>query len=87
MAYPMRLKSKAPIALKNFIKDVGIPQTIHSDNAQELMQGEWKRTCNDFMIPTTFMEPHSTWQNRAEGQIRELKCHVQRKMKSRNVPK
>jgi len=59
MAYPMQLKSKAPIALKNFIKDVGIPQTVHSDNAKELMQGEWKRTCNDFMIPTTFTEPHS----------------------------
>jgi hypothetical protein len=66
---------------------VGIPQTIHSDNAKELMQGEWKEICNEFMINTTYTEPHSPWQNRAEGQIRELKRHVQRKMKSQNVPK
>jgi len=83
----MRLKSETPNALKCFIRDVGIPQTIHSDNAKELMQGEWKKICNEFMITTTYTEPHSPWQNRAEGQIRELKRHVQRKMKSRNVPK
>jgi hypothetical protein len=87
MVYPMRLKSETPNALKCFIRDVGIPQTIHSDNAKELMQGEWKKICNEFMITTTYTEPHSPWQNRAEGQIRELKRHVQRKMKSRNVPK
>jgi len=51
------------------------------------MQGEWKEICNEFMINTTYTEPHSPWQNRAEGQIRELKRHVQRKMKSQNVPK
>jgi len=83
----MCLKSEAPTALKNFIRDVGIPQTIHSDNAKELMQGEWKKVCNDFMIFTTYTEPHSPWQNRAEGQIQELKHHVQRKMKAKNVPK
>jgi len=87
MVYPMRLKSEMPNALKCFIRDVGIPQTIHSDNAKELMQGEWKEICNEFMINTTYTEPHSPWQNRAEGQIRELKRHVQRKMKSWNVPK
>jgi len=72
MIYPMRLKSEAPTALKDFIRDVSIPQTIHSNNAKELMQGEWKKVCNDFMITATYTEPHSPWQKRAEGQIREL---------------
>jgi hypothetical protein len=87
MVYPMCLKSEAPTALKNFIRDVNIPQTIHSDNAKELMQEEWKKVCNDIMISTTYTKPHSPWQNRAEGQIRELKRYIQWKMKAKNVPK
>jgi hypothetical protein len=75
MVYPMRRKSEAPTALKNFIQDVGIPQTTHSDNAKELMQGEWKKVCNDFMISTTYTEPHSPWQNRAEARSRIKMSH------------
>ncbi len=87
MVYPMRTKSEAPNALRCFIQDVGIPQTLHNDNAKELRQGNWKEICNEFMIATMYTEPHSPWQNRAEGQIRETKHHVHRKMKSTNVPK
>jgi hypothetical protein len=80
--YPMRLKSEAPNALKCFLQDVGTPHALHSDNAKELMQGEWRKVFNDFSIRTTYTEPHSPWQNRAEGSIRETKRHIHRKMKS-----
>jgi len=82
MIYPMRLKSEAPNALKCFLQEVGTPHVLHSDNAKELMQGEWRKVCNDFSIKTTYTEPHSPWQNRAEGSIRETKRHIHRKMKS-----
>jgi hypothetical protein len=85
--YPMHLKSEAPNALKCFLQDVGTPQVLHSDNAKELMQGEWRKICNDFAIKTTYTEPRSPWQNRAEGNIHKLKRHIHRKMKSNNVPK
>jgi len=85
--YPMRTKGEAHHALRCFIHDVGIPHVIHSDNAKEQMQGQWRKLCTEFGIPTTFTEPHSPWQNRAEGQIREIKRHIHRKMKARNVPK
>lgn len=51
------------------------------------MQGEWCKVCNDYSINTTYAEPHSPWQKRAEGHICETKCHIHRKMKVHNVPK
>jgi hypothetical protein len=83
----MRLKSEAANTLRCFIHDVGIPQTLHNDNAKELMQGEWRKVCNDYPINTTYTKPHSPWQNRVEGSICETKRHIHRKMKARNVPK
>jgi IS30 family transposase len=80
--YPMRLKSETSDALVNFLQEVGIPQTIHADNAKELMEGKFRQICKEYHINTTFTEPHSPWQNRAEGAIRELKRHVHRKMKA-----
>jgi len=87
MLCPMRLKSKAANTLRCSIHDVGIPQTLHNNNAKELMQGKWRKVCNDYSINTTYTEPHSPWQNRAEGSIRETKHHIHRKMKAHNVPK
>jgi len=87
MVYPMRLKSEAPNALKCFLQDVGTPHVLHSNNAKDLMQGEWRKICNYFAIKTTYTEPRSPWQNRAKGNIRKLKRHIHRKMESNKVPK
>ncbi len=84
--YLVKLKSEAPHTLSAFIHDVGIPHSIHSDDAPELMHGKFHALCQDYSIPTTYTEPHSPWQNRAEGGIRELKWHVHRKVKANNVP-
>lgn len=84
--YPMKLKSEMPHNLTAFIHDVGIPNTIHSDNAPELMLGKFCALCHDNGIATTYTEPYSPWQNRAEGRIRELKRHVHHKMKINEVP-
>lgn len=80
-------KGNAPHALSSFIHEVGIPSDLRSDNAKELMQGQWRRLCQDFSINTTFTEPHLPHQNRAEGAIREAKRHIHRKIRARNVPK
>lgn len=85
--YPMGSKSDAHETLNVFIHEVGIPQEIHSDNAKELAEGYYKKICRDYGIKTTYSEPHSPWQNRAEAGIRELKRHVHRKMKARHVPR
>jgi len=72
--------------LQILIHDIGIPHALHSDDAKEITQGRFKALCRDYNIPCTQTEPYSPWQNRAEGGIRELKRHVSRKIKSRNVP-
>jgi transposase len=84
--YPMKVRSEAPDTLMNFIHDVGIPHTMHSDDAPELMHGRFKQICKDYGIKTSYTEPYSPWQNRAEGGIRELKRQVHRKMVGKQVP-
>jgi hypothetical protein len=64
--YPMKLKSQAHESLSAFIHEIGIPSSLHSDDAKELMQGKFKDLCKEFHIPCTNSEPHSPWQNRAE---------------------
>jgi IS30 family transposase len=82
----MKLKSQAHESLSAFIHEVGIPSSLHSDDAKELMQGKFKDLCKEFHIPCTYTEPYSPWQNRAENAIRELKRHVRRKMLANKVP-
>jgi len=84
--YPMKKKSDVPDTLSTFIHDVGIPHKIHSDAAKEIMQGNFKELCKEYHIPNSFTEPHSPWQNCAEGGIRELKRRVHRKMTQRRIP-
>ncbi len=84
--YPMRLKSQAHETLSAFIHEVGIPSSLHSDDAKELMEGKFKDLCKDLHIPCTYTEPFSPWQNRAENAIRELKRHVRRIMIASRVP-
>ena len=84
---PMKMKSEAGYALSEFIQDVGIPASLHTDDAKELTLGTWRKTRLDHAIKQTLTEPHSPWQNRAEGAIRELKRHVQCLMNHSKTPK
>jgi hypothetical protein len=84
--YTMKTKGETADTLSAFIHKIGIPHAIHSDDAKELTQGRFRSICKDYSIPCTSAEPYSPWQNRAEGGIRELKRHIHRKMKARNVP-
>ena len=77
---PMSLKSEAGYALKEIIHDLGIPKRIHTDDAKELTMGTWKKTCQEHGIIMSNTEPHSPWQNRTEGVIKEFKRHTQRFM-------
>jgi hypothetical protein len=74
---PMKLKSEAGYALQDFIREVGIPTQIHTDNAKELTLGVWKQTCRDANILMTQTEKGSPWQNWTEVEIREIKKHTQ----------
>lgn len=84
---PMKSKADAGDALSAFIQDVGIPSGLHTDDARELTQKHWATIRNRYGIRQTLTEPHSPWQNRAEGTIRELKKAIARLMKRHSAPK
>ena len=71
------------------IRDVGVPELgIHTDNAGEESGAftEWERVRKYHLIPNTFVEPHSPWMNRAEGEIGRFKTHYRRLMNRRRCP-
>jgi len=83
----MQKKSQAGYALAEFIQDVGIPTSLHTDDAKELNLGTWHKIRLKHAIKQTQTEPHSPWQNRAEGAIKELKRHVHCLMNQSKTPK
>jgi len=88
-AYPMSSKSQAGDALHHFITDVGIPDTIIVDNAQEQIgqNSDFGKVCRQYKIKQRQTEPYMPRQNRAELGIRELKKKWRLKMRQQGVPK
>jgi len=84
---PMKTKSEAGHALLKFIQDIGIPSSLHTDNAKEMTSGQWDTVRKDHQIKQTVTEPFSPFQNRAEIGIKELKKHVRRLMSKTKTPK
>ncbi len=82
----MKSKAEAGYALQGTIRDIGIPNHIHTDGTKELIQGRWKEICKDANINATHTEPESPWQNKTEIEIRELKRHIRRYMARTNTP-
>ena len=85
--YPIQSKGVAHEALCAFIHDVGIPQTIVSDNAPEATKGEWRRTCQKYHVQQKVTVPHSPWSNLAEASIREIKRSVRKVMRKTSAPR
>jgi hypothetical protein len=83
---PMQLKSEASEALHEVIRDVGIPEQVHTDGAKDLTMGKWRKLCNEYGVKMTQTEKGSPWQNRAEIEIRELKRHTRRMMHVTKTP-
>jgi transposase len=84
------MKSKGmagPFALMPFIQEVGIPQTIVTDNAPEEVHGEFGKICQQFRIKQEQTVPYSPWSNLAESAIRELKVEIRRALRRSKAPK
>ena len=84
---PMNKESEASNALVEFIQHVGIPSKIHTDGSKLQSKGNWAKLIKSYHIKHSFTEPHTPWQNRAEGAIKELKRHTARLMRVTNSPK
>ena len=73
-------------SLKSFIEMVGLPSSLHSDNHKNFKEGLFKKLLRRFGIHSTYTEPHSPWQNRAEYSIGEIKIYARRLMQRTQTP-
>ena len=71
--YPMQKKSDAHHGLSLLLQRDGAPQTIVMDGSKEQTLGLFRRKCREAGTQIKQTEPHSPWQNAAEGGIREVK--------------
>jgi hypothetical protein len=88
-AYPMESKRFAGQALKEFIKEWGVPDKITMDGSQEQTAkgSEFMKTIKKNDIDYHISEPDRQQQNPAEGVIREARKKWFRIMVKKQVPK
>lgn len=86
--YPMRTKAQAGQALKEFIQDYGVMDTLITDGANEQTgKGtEMVNQVNKYDIKHKVIEPERYNQNCAESAIRELKRRWYRIMVRKDIP-
>ena len=73
--YPMKTKGDAADQLNHFIQMHGIMETLVMDGAKEEYYGQWSDTRKKYLIHQRRTELHSSWQNKMESKIHELKNH------------
>ena len=85
--FPMESKTgqECSNSLQTLIHLVGIPPSLHSDNAPEFVQGDFKKKCQKFGIQQSATETHSPWQNTAESGIHEVKSFASKTMERYQV--
>lgn len=77
---PLLAERDAHLSLTDFVQNVGIPSALVSDNAGAEMKKKFKNKTSEYNINVRTTEPYSLWQNWAEGEIKEIKKLVRRKM-------
>jgi hypothetical protein len=72
-AYPMGKESEMPGTIYDFIREVGAPNTLMSDNAKVQIGKEATNILRLYAISSYQCEPHHQHQNPAERKIQEVK--------------
>ena len=83
----MKLKSEAHEALSLLFRRDGVPPRIIVDGSMEQTRGKFGKKMREADCHLRQTEPHSQWQNAAEGVIRENKKGAGRKMMRTKCPK
>ena len=69
----MEKESNVGETLDLFLSRYGIPEALVSDNAKAYIGGSFKKKAKEAGVFCKLTDPYSPWQNRAEGEIREIK--------------
>ena len=62
----MKKKSEVLLAIKQFAKQIGAPDSIVADMSGEQMSSEVKKFCNDIGTTQRALEEGTPWSNKAE---------------------
>ena len=83
---PMKKKSEVLLAIKQFAKEIGAPDSFVADMSGEQMSSEVKKFCNDIGTTLRALEEGTPWSNKAELYIGLIKEAVRKDMQESNSP-
>ena len=83
---PMKKKSEVLLAIKQFAKEIGAPDSFVADMSGEQMSSEVKKFCNDIGTTLRALEEGTPWSNKAELYIGLIKEAVRKDMHESNSP-
>lgn len=72
-AFPIAKIAEVHETLDLFLSRYGIPEALVSDNHNVYIGGIFKKKAKEAGVFCKVTDPYSQWQNRAEGEIREIK--------------
>ena len=82
----MKLKSEVSQAVKQFAKEIGVPDAIISDAAGEQLSQSLQKFCSKMGTTLCHLEEGTPWANKAELYIGLIKEAVCKDMKASNCP-
>ena len=85
--FPMSKESDVHETLDLFLSRYGIPEALVSDGAKSYLGGKFRKKAREAGCYCKVTDPYSPWQNRAEGEIREVKRLAGRWMVRKRSPK
>ena len=77
---PMKKKYEVLLAIKQFAKEIGAPESSVADMSGEQMSSEVKKFCNDIGTTLRALEEGTPWSNKAELYIGLIKETVRKDM-------
>ena len=83
---PMKRKSEVMSAVKQFAKEIGAPDAIIRDMAQEQVSSDLRMFLNDIGTTLRALEEGTPWANKAELYIKLMKEAVRKDMRESHSP-
>jgi hypothetical protein len=59
--FPIQAKSQVGDTLLEFVQEIGVPCSLHTDDAKEVNLGKWGKLRSDLCILQTQSDPYSPW--------------------------
>ena len=82
----MKKKSEVLLAIKQFVKEIGAPDSFVADMSGEQMSSEVKKFCNDIGTTLRALEEGTPWSNKAELYFGLIMEAVRKDMRKSNSP-